>query len=67
MSVGLLISISFLVKLAGYGDLATRLLITSLRIFHVCFKLDLALPSLLSFYFFLATRTRQVSLFLNDL
>ena len=35
MSVGLLIFISFLVKLAGYGDLATRLLITSLRIFHV--------------------------------
>ena len=40
MSVGLLISIPFLVKLAGYGDLATRLLFSSLRIFHVRFKLD---------------------------
>ena len=48
MSIGLLIFIPFLVKLAGYGDLATRLLITSLRVFHVCFKLDLALSNLLS-------------------
>ena len=39
MSTGLL----FFEKLAGYRALATRLLITSLRIFQVCFKLDLAM------------------------
>ena len=47
-SGGLLISIPFLVKLAGYGDLVTHLLFSSLRIFHVRFKLDLALSNLLS-------------------
>ena len=47
MPTGLLIFTPFLKKLAGYGALATRLLFTSLRIFQVCFKLDLAMSNYL--------------------
>ena len=43
MSTGLVIFTPFLKKLAGYGALSTHLLITSLRIFQVFFKLDLAM------------------------
>ena len=47
MPTGLLIFTPFLKKLAGYGALTTRLLFTSLRIFQVCFKLDLAMSNYL--------------------
>ena len=47
MSTGLLIFNPFLEELAGYGALAIRLLITSLRTFQVCFKLDLAIYNFL--------------------
>ena len=47
MSTGLLIFNPFLEKLAGYGALAIRLLVTSLRNFQVCFKLDLAIYNFL--------------------
>ena len=48
MSTGLVIFTPVLEKLAGYGALTFCLLITSLRIFKVCFKLDLAMSNFLS-------------------
>ena len=47
MSAGFLIFTPFLEKFAGYGALTFRLLINSLRIFEVCFKLDLAMSNFL--------------------